>query len=80
MIQWWQHHAQQFMLFNDTDKQQVEDLTGCIPLLLDAFVRRGGKTLDDLEPEVWEDDILASVVSNTKAFAFKHLHNTPSLT
>jgi hypothetical protein len=35
---WWSRHAQDFAAFTQAEKQRVEDLTGCIPLLLAQFL------------------------------------------
>jgi len=56
---WWKHH--EFSAFSDADKRRVEDLTGCIPLLLKPFVMHHEKTLESLEPQIWEDLVLESV-------------------
>jgi hypothetical protein len=69
MSHWWSQFASDFVAFSETDKQRIEDLvTGCIPLLLEPFLGKPGKSLESLEPDVWDNDILASVV--TTAFDF----------
>ena len=73
MVEWWKHHHLRFADFSEADKQRVEDLTGCIPLLLEPFVRSKGKTLDDLEPQIWEDPVLLSVHKSTIDFGQKKL-------
>jgi hypothetical protein len=37
MSSWWSLFALNFAAFSQTEKQQIEDLTGCIPLLLMPF-------------------------------------------
>jgi hypothetical protein len=69
MSYWWSHHAEEFVAFSDDDKLRVEDLTGCIPLLLDPFLGHSGKSLEALEPEVWDEDVLTSVVETAYDFA-----------
>jgi len=64
---WWKHHN--FAAFSDEDKQRVEDLTGCIPLLLKPFVVEHEKTLESLEPGIWESEVLESVYKQTIDFA-----------
>jgi hypothetical protein len=64
---WWKYYD--FTAFSDADKQRVEDLTGCIPLLLNPFVTHLGKPPEILEPLIWQDEILASVGRETIDFA-----------
>ena len=59
MSSWWKHHD--FAAFHNADKQRVEDLTGCNPLLLNPFVMHREKTLEFLEPQIWRDEALESV-------------------
>jgi hypothetical protein len=68
MSHWWSHKAKDFAAFSDDDKLRVEDLTGCIPLLLEPFLGHSGMNLDALEPGVWNKDVLASVVKTTYDF------------
>ena len=67
MACWWKHHD--ITAFSDEEKQMVEDLTGCIPLLLIPFMRCNDKTLDFLEPQIWMDPILESVRTETLEFS-----------
>jgi len=55
MSKWWLHNAKDFVAFNADDKLRIEDLTGCIPLLLVPFLGHPGKTLESLEPQIWAD-------------------------
>jgi hypothetical protein len=73
MKAWWKHHTRYFTRFSTFDRQQVEDLTGCIPLLLRPFVKRSSMTLDALEPTIWNDPVFASVTTNTWDFAMKQM-------
>ena len=70
MSSWWSLFASDFAAFSQTEKQRIEDLTGCIPLLLMPFLKvdKRDKSLESLEPGIWDEDILASVV--TTAFNF----------
>ncbi len=67
MSSWWKHHD--FAAFSNAYKQRVEDLTGCIPLLLNPFVMHNEKTLESLEPQIWEHEVLRSVRNQTIDFA-----------
>ena len=68
MACWWSRFALDFAAFSETEKQRIEDLTGCIPLLLEPFLGNKGKSLEFLEPGVWDDDVLASVVNTVFDF------------
>ncbi|KIM82083.1 hypothetical protein PILCRDRAFT_484362 [Piloderma croceum F 1598] len=58
MSHWWSRNAKDFAAFGDDDKLRVEDLTGCIPLLLEPFLGNSGMNLDALEPRIWNKDVL----------------------
>jgi hypothetical protein len=75
MSKWWLHNTKDLMAFNADDKLHIEDLTGCIPLLLVPFLGHLGKTLESLEPQIWADEILASVVTSTIAFGRKQIND-----
>ena len=65
---WWSRFALDFAAFSETEKQRIEDLTGCIPLLLEPFLGKKDKSLESLEPGIWDVDVLFSVVKS--AFDF----------
>jgi hypothetical protein len=69
MSHWWSSHAEDFKAFSLSDKERVEDLTGCIPLLVSQFLGYSGQTLDSLEPKIWDNEILAPVATNTIDYA-----------
>ena len=71
MHHWWT--AREGTPFSEDDKQRIEDLTGCIPLLLKPFLRHPGGSLMSLEPDVWEDGELKAIWENvyTAALAQK---------
>jgi hypothetical protein len=62
-------HAEHFKNFTDLEKKRIEDLTGCIPLLLGPFLGHSGKSLADLEPEIWHAPPLWDVTTRTNTFA-----------
>ena len=68
MSHWWGLN-EGFAVLDQDDRQRIEDLTGCIPLLLRPFVSNAGKALNKLEPAIWDDDLLASVRINVLEFA-----------
>ena len=69
MTHWWSHNATQCNVFDEADKERIEDLTGCIPLLLEPFKQHGGKSLESLESDIWTDGDLGAVTLYTFQFA-----------
>ena len=59
------------------EKQRIEDLTGRIPLLLHSILKRNGATLKFMEPDIWEDEVLASVVMDVLSFVEKKYLSLP---
>ena len=76
---WWKHHESLFTKFSVADKQRIEDLIGCIPLLLEPFVAHPGEPLEALELQIWDDTPLVTVVHETMDFVQEalrsNLHN-----
>ena len=68
MSSWWSLFASDFAAFSELERQRIEDLTGCIPLLLAPFLGNRDKSLEFLEPRIWDEEVLASVA--TTAFDF----------
>ena len=64
MTCWWSRFALDFAAFSETERQRIEDLTGCIPLLLQPFFGKKDKSLESLEPGIWDVDVFASVVKS----------------
>jgi hypothetical protein len=72
MKAWWQHHQSKTPHFEtDADKMRVEDLTGCIPLLLRPFLKWGGRSFCEVENEIWNEPDILAVASNIEYFADK---------
>jgi len=71
MSHWWLRNAKDFTAFSDDDKLRVEDLTGCIPLLLEPFFGHSGMNLEALELGVWNAEALASEFKTTFDFGIK---------
>ena len=57
---WWLLFASDFAAFSQTEKQQIETITGFIPLLLMPFLKhdKHDKNLESLEPGIWDEDVL----------------------
>jgi hypothetical protein len=53
------------------EKQRIEDLTGRIPLLLHPTLKGNGDTLESMEPDIWTDGVLTSVIMNVLSFVEK---------
>ncbi|KIM41747.1 hypothetical protein M413DRAFT_27332 [Hebeloma cylindrosporum] len=72
---WWKHHAPLFTKFTVADKQRIEDLTGCLPVLLETFVAHPGDPLAALEPGIWDEPPLSTVIYETMDFAQETLRS-----
>jgi len=69
-MKWWRvHHEAQVPTCDDVDKARVEDLTGCIPLLLRPLLRFGGKSFCEVEQDLWAHADLAVIRDNVSKFA-----------
>jgi hypothetical protein len=68
MKQWWHHHRDQVPIFEDNDKARVEDLTGCIPLLLCPLLQWGGRPFRNVEEKFWAYRDLIVVGENVQEF------------
>jgi hypothetical protein len=75
---WWTHHAVRFEDFSTMEKQRIEDLTGRIPLLLHPILQHNGDTLKFMEPGIWKDGVLASVITNVLSFVEKTYLTLPA--
>jgi len=50
MKEWWRHHQTKIPVFqHQHEKDKVEDLTGCIPLLLRSLLAYGGHGFSEVE-------------------------------
>jgi hypothetical protein len=70
MQQWWLHYQNQGSLpkLTDDEKKDVEDLTGCIPLLLRAILGYSGKNFKDVESEFLSNKELSDATEQLKSF------------
>jgi hypothetical protein len=65
MKQWWVHHEGKLPIFEgEFNKDRVEDLTGCIPLLLQPLLEWKGQFFCDIEQQFWHHQELALVKTN----------------
>jgi hypothetical protein len=69
MKQWWIHHEKKVPTFEVSDKAKVEDLTGCIPLLLRPLLHFAKKPFNEIEQRFWTHHDLAAVQKNVQEFA-----------
>jgi hypothetical protein len=68
--EWWLHHRTQVPNFKDeADKIRVQDLTGCIPLLLRPFLGWNGQDYCAVKENIWHSRDLIAVTNNVQEFA-----------
>ena len=77
MKQWWIHHEKEVPIFGVDEKAKVEDLTGCIPLLLRPLLHFAQKPFHEIEQEFWTHHDLATVGKNVLEFAAEKMVNEP---
>jgi hypothetical protein len=69
MKAWWDHHPLVPQLEDNTDKIEVEELTGRIPLLLRPLLRFGLKKFRVVENDIWGSPEFLAVSQNIRCFA-----------
>ena len=70
MKQWWAHHLANLPIFEHTaDKRRVEDLTGCVPLLLRPLLKWNAQKFCDIEQDFLCHPDISAVGENVIAFA-----------
>lgn len=69
MQQWWRLYQEALPTLADDDRKEVEDITGCIPLLLRALLRYSGKDFKDVKSKFLEEPELKNVTKQVKEFA-----------
>jgi hypothetical protein len=68
--QWWIHHQGELPIFEyKSDKDRVEDLTGCIPLLLRPLLEWKDQDFCEIEQKFWHHKDLIVVKQNIYEFA-----------
>lgn len=66
---WWRNHQNELPIFEDGDKARVEDLTGCIPLLLRPLFEWANRPFRDIEQNFLAHSDLDFVRENVRDFA-----------
>jgi hypothetical protein len=57
---WWMHYGDEVPIFNDEERQAVENITGCIPLFLRPLLGLGKQLFCDAAQRFWShQDIMA---------------------
>jgi len=56
---------------DEADKIRVQDLTGCIPLLLRPFLAWNGQDYRAVEENIWNSRDLIAVKQNVRDFAYR---------
>jgi hypothetical protein len=70
MEQWWVHHQGKLPNFKyKSNKDRVEDLTGCIPLLLRPLLEWKDQDFCEIEQNFWLHQDLVVVTQNIYEFA-----------
>src|SRR4051794_35893685 len=72
MKEWWRHHRSKIPNFeNDADWTRIEDLTGCIPLLLRPLLKWHGKNFCEVKKNICMDNDILAVGRNIRNFAYQ---------
>ena len=58
---WYMHNKERLPIMDDDEKAFIEDLTGCVPLLLNPLLEFGGKLFHDVEKAFLAHPDLVSV-------------------
>jgi len=69
MEQWWIHHQEKIPIFDEGDKDRVEDLTGRIPLFLRPLLQLKRVPFRETEKEFWGHKDLSDVALRVQDFA-----------
>jgi hypothetical protein len=68
MTQWWKHHESKLPKFTDQEKMEVEDFTGCIPLLLRPLFQFGQQDFCKVKNDFRTSSEIVAVEVNIKEF------------
>ncbi len=69
MVQWWDHHKSKLPTFKDVERAEIEDLTGCIPLLLQPLFQWSQQDFCAVENYFWASSEIVAVEQNIKEFS-----------
>ena len=70
MKEWWRHHQGKVPNFEDEDdRMMVQDLTGCIPLLLRPLLQWSNQDFRDIEQNFRNHQDISAVQQNIQGFA-----------
>ena len=62
MEAWWSHNQKKIPVFDHQyDSDRLEDLTGCIPLLLGSLLDYGGHGFSEVERNFWHGPDLVRI-------------------
>ena len=78
MTQWWIHHKEQLPILEGNDRAVLEDLTGCIPLLLRPLLEYAKKLFCDIKEDYLKHQDLVAVGANVREFAAEKWENKTS--
>jgi hypothetical protein len=69
MKQWWVHNTKYLPTLDAEEKIRLEDLTGCIPLLLRPLFELKDKKFNEIERNILESKDLVNVSINIHNFS-----------
>lgn len=69
MKEWWNIYKNALPTLTDDHKKNVEDITGCIPLLLRALLRYPGKDFKSVESDFLSEVELQNVIDQMQTYA-----------
>jgi len=75
MKQWWIHHKENIPILEGNEKAELEDLTGCIPLLLCPLLEFAKEPFRNIQQSFLMHQDLVIVGKNIRRFANEILKN-----
>jgi len=66
---WWEYYKDRLPNINDSERRDIEYITGCSPLLLRALLGQNGKEFKDIEHDFLNSKDSESVPTQVEGFA-----------
>lgn len=70
---WWNHHSDSLPVLTVEDKQEIEYMTGKLPLLLKELLRFKGRMYDEIKGDLLSNGILQTIRHGAKGFTERKL-------